>query len=155
MSLYFFASITGAWIETSSLGIDVAQNLIRVHHGRVDWNIDNDYGVMKEAIRVHHGRVDWNNNLLIIILKKYFASITGAWIETCNIPVANISGTPAFASITGAWIETNLHRKPKLVNKTFAPSRLRGLKPHNSSILWWFVDLPWYGKDYHSVQYRF
>ena len=120
---FYFAPITGAWIETTE-GSEIASHLCS-HPSRVRGlkrHVSNDGGASRFApitgawietwspkdafekhFRTHHGCVDWNHSLLHFTLQPFFAPITGAWIETPQ-------------PVLWSW------------SKTSHPSRVRGLK---------------------------
>ena len=101
--LVFFASITGAWIETLRLVSSGSRDEFASITGA--WIETLDAGDLAS--------------------RAIFASITGAWIETGQLGLSYCACV--FASITGAWIETS--KTPSIMMGFFSrPSRARGLK---------------------------
>ena len=102
--LVFFASITGAWIETLRLVSSGSRDEFASITGA--WIETLDAGDLAS--------------------RPIFASITGAWIETGQLGLSYCACV--FASITGAWIETLSADTANLPHHS-RPSRARGLKP--------------------------
>ena len=122
------ASFTDAWIETNGPSRHSDVEASRILYGCVDWNLNAQARTVAKVSRILYGCVDWNLLPVDLVLCRFVASFTDAWIETAarhggrfapwSHPLRMRGLKPSVtvhkthhchvASFTDAWIETRV-----------------------------------------------